>query len=1116
MRSSAVEVLRVAIVGVGPRGLNVFERICANLGEHRFGAEIYLVDSMRVGTGAVWRTEQSPYLLMNTVASQITAFTDHSVDMLGPVVAGPSVYEWACRLRATGNFARLPTAVFGECCALGPDSYPTRATYGHYLRWAYEHFRDRNARYIRAHEITATATDLRDEPSGLQELRLADGSQIGGLHAVVLAQGHIAPTTATSEGSMGRRALRLGLSYIAAANAADVCLDRIPAHEPIIIRGLGLTFFDYMALLTTGRGGRFRSEGESLEYQSSGHEPLIVAGSRRGVPHHARGENQKGVDGRHVPTLLTADGIDEFRSRAEHSGDLSFRRHVWPLIAREVEAVYYSTLVAERTAAEDLRAFRHQLIHAPTERELHIELDRRGITPSDRWDWDALIDPTRGLNFCGPGHFHDWLLSYLDADVRHAELGNVRGPVKAALDVLRDLRNEIRLIVDHGGLAGDSYRDDLDRWYTPVNAFLSIGPPARRVAELAGLIRAGVVRVLGPEMDVHIDEHLGLFVAHSPRVSGSATTASRLIDAWLPTPDLATTSDPLLRNLLRRKDIRSYAITNPGGENYRTGGIEVTRDVHVTVRADGRAHPRRHVFGVPTEAVHWVTAAGPRPGVNSVTLADGDRIARAILAAHRLSTATPIEGIENMSHDLGLLAPVRAGVPIAQRLGDDAWIDAMVDVELALARAQERLGVIPAGASQGMARALQEHHLDVRAIAHAARGAANPVVAFVEELHRVVAQIDPVNAEYVHWGATSQDIFDTATMLIAGRAVSTIIADVNATIDALARLAHTHRDTPVAGRTLAMHAVPTTLGAKVANWIHALIGARDRLDRTLRTGLPVQLGGAAGTFASYVECARLGAPDLATADAGQIYDMLTGEFAAELSMTAPIAPWHTVRTPIADLAAALAVTAGALGKVALDVITLARTEVVELHEPAAAGRGASSAMPQKRNPALSTLIRAAALQVPALASTLFAAMLAEDERPAGAWHSEWQPLRECLLLVGGAAYTAVELAQGLTADVGRMRANLELTQGQIVSERLSIRLAPLLGKSVAKKTLQAAAFEAYSGGRELVDVLAEDATVRAHFTATELAALLRPEDYLGAAPQLVDRIIDRARQVQRQ
>jgi hypothetical protein len=619
---------RLAIIGLGPRGLTVLERICANL---RWTAphtvvEVVLIDNVRTGTGAVWRTDQSERLLMNTVASQITVFTDETVRMAGPVQMGPSVYEWARYIRTFGTADDSPETVREEASALTPDSYPTRAFYGHYLLWAYEHIRRLSQDFLKVTEIVETAVDLHDE-QGRQVVRLADGQRIDDLDAVVLTQGHL-PTAYESNREFARLVRQGGLHHLGPGNAADVDLDPVVPGEPVIIQGLGLTFFDYLALLTEGRGGRYIDLGNRLEYLSSGQEPVIHAGSRRGVPYHGRGENQKGVAGRHRPVLLTPARIRELRHRASTSGDLVFRRDVWPLIAKEVEVTYYSRLLRDRCNPQALQEFCSRYISTPwggtAERAL---LDEHGVD-AHRWDWDAVTQPVRGKTFADRSTFRHWLLSYLEEDLRAAYLGNVHGAVKSALDVLRDLRNEVRMIVDHAGVTGDSYRDDLDRWYTPMNAFLSIGPPAHRIAEMVALIRAGVLSPVGPEMHAALDgDH---FSAHSPRVGNSQISARCLIDARLPEPDIRRTTDPLLTSLRRRREVRCYALPNPDGSAYRTGALEVTPD-HRLVDLAGHTHPRRFAFGVPTEKVRWVTAAGPRPNVDSVALADADNIARAML-----------------------------------------------------------------------------------------------------------------------------------------------------------------------------------------------------------------------------------------------------------------------------------------------------------------------------------------------------------------------------------------------------------------------------------------------------------------------------------------------------
>ncbi|MFH8612557.1 3-carboxy-cis,cis-muconate cycloisomerase [Streptomyces sp. NPDC018029] len=453
--------------------------------------------------------------------------------------------------------------------------------------------------------------------------------------------------------------------------------------------------------------------------------------------------------------------------------------------------------------------------------------------------------------------------------------------------------------------------------------------------------------------------------------------------------------------------------------------------------------------------------------------------------------------------DAGLLSPVRVGTEVEAAVGDRAWLQAMLDAEAALARAQARMGTVPAAAAEAITAAARAEHFDVRELALAARQTANPVVAVVAALTALVARQAPEAAEYVHRGSTSQDVFDTGAMLVAARALPLIVADLRATAAALARLAAGHRDTVMAGRTLALHAVPTTFGLKAAGWRQLVLEAAARLERVAEEGLVVSLGGAAGTLAGYLQYAA----QAGVGDGAQVVEQLAGAFAAETGLARPALPWHALRTPVADLGAALAHTAGALGKMAADVQVLARTEIGEVAEPGGAGRGVSSAMPHKRNPVLATLIRSAAVQVPALSSVLAQCLATEDERSAGLWHAEWQPLRECLRLTGGAAHAAAELAAGLSVYPQTMRANLDLTAGQVVSERLSAYLAPRLGRAAAKELLGEAVERARSCGRPLGEVLAELPGLQGVVSAPELADLLDPRQYTGAAGVLVDRAL---------
>lgn len=453
--------------------------------------------------------------------------------------------------------------------------------------------------------------------------------------------------------------------------------------------------------------------------------------------------------------------------------------------------------------------------------------------------------------------------------------------------------------------------------------------------------------------------------------------------------------------------------------------------------------------------------------------------------------------------DVGLLSPVWAATPVVAVVSDGAWLQAMLDAEAALSRAQARLGTVPATAAGTITDCARADRLDLVALARQARESANPVVALVREFTALVADRDPEAAPYVHRGSTSQDILDTATVLVVGRALRLIRADLERVEVALAALAREHRDTLIAGRTLALHAVPTTFGLKAAGWRHLVLDAVDKLDALVGGGLPVQLGGAAGTLAGYL----VHAPE---ADPAAYVQELTDAFAAELGLSAPLVPWQVLRTPVVDAAMAAAFVCGALGKIAVDVLSLTRTEVAEVHEPAPSGRGASSAMPHKRNPVLATAIRSAALQAPQLAATVLGCLPSEDERSAGGWHAEWEPLRALLRLAGGAAHQAGELVSELSVDPCRMRANTRITGGRIVSERIAVVLAPSLGKARARDLLNEASARSARTGEPLADVLREDGRASAVLADARLTDLFEPETYTGAAGPLTDRALTRS------
>lgn len=454
-------------------------------------------------------------------------------------------------------------------------------------------------------------------------------------------------------------------------------------------------------------------------------------------------------------------------------------------------------------------------------------------------------------------------------------------------------------------------------------------------------------------------------------------------------------------------------------------------------------------------------------------------------------TDVPTDVPADVPADVGLLAPGWAGSAVEAATGDHAFLQAMLDAEAALVRAQAELGLAPAEAADAVTAAARADRFDARSLALQARAGGNPVIPLVADL----AQAVPGEVrDHVHRGATSQDILDSALMLLAARARRLILADLDRTAATLAALAAAHIDTPMPGRTLTQHAVPTTFGLKTAGWRHLVLDARDRLAAVV---LPAQLGGAAGTLAAFGEQAL----------------PLAARYARELGLAEPLLPWHVLRTPVAELGAVLALTGGALGKIAADVLQLSRTEIAELAEGSGGG---SSAMPHKSNPVRATLVASAARRLPQLAAVLLGSMAAEDERPAGAWHAEWETLREALRLAGGAARDAAELTAGLRVRDYRMRAHLELTEGLIVSERLVAAFEPLVGRAEARRLLTRASRTAAAEGLALEEALAGEPALAGLLDAKQLRDLLDLTGYLGAAVPLTERALRRGPQQPRQ
>lgn len=452
-------------------------------------------------------------------------------------------------------------------------------------------------------------------------------------------------------------------------------------------------------------------------------------------------------------------------------------------------------------------------------------------------------------------------------------------------------------------------------------------------------------------------------------------------------------------------------------------------------------------------------------------------------------------GVDDDAADVGLLSPQWAATPAARATSDSAILRAMLEVEVALVQAYENLGIAPAGAAELVRGVASAAPFAVASIAARGRDGGNPIIPLVKDLRAAVAgaatasaDADADAARWVHRGATSQDVLDTALMLIARRAVEGLLADADTVIRALAALANRHRHTLMASRTLTQHGVPTVFGLKAAGWLGGVLHARSRLGSAT---FPVQWGGAGGTLASF---AVVGGPGTGI--------RLAEEIAGTLGLDAAVAPWQTRRAPVTELGDALTSLTDALGTISSDVLLLARPEIAELGEPAKAGRGGSSAMPQKHNPVLSVLIQSAARKAPGLSAELHRSANAVDERPDGAWHVEWQTLRELLRLAAGAAGSAAELLPGLVVRPEAMLRNLGLSGPLIVSERLMLEFGPLLGTARVQELVS----QAGEGSVELGAALRAEPALSSVPDA-RLAEALDPAAYLGDSDVLIDRML---------
>jgi len=633
------DTLNIAIIGMGPRGLSVLERLVARLTQDQGErpVRILTVDPGEMGAGRIWRTDQSEWLLMNTAAGEVSLFSGGPDAGPWRAGAGPSLYEWLCaRPGPEGESA-------------SPNGYMPRRLYGTYLRDVFAHVTANLPAGVTVVPVQARARNLHRQADGGYLLVTSDGRKVH-VDKAVLTTGHSHSTAGGSDRDLLDFASRhRRTTYLRGGSAADMDLEAVEPGRPVAIIGLGLTFYDVVAELTSGRGGHYdeTTDGE-LQYVPSGNEPQIVAGSRSGLPLLARGRNQKAGNYRYTPKFLTTEAVAQARKTAlsqAGSVQLRFREHVLPLMLREVEHIYYTTHMRLRDgdkAAADFAA-RHLCVAGDTEATSKL-LAETGLADIAPIDLENMARPFAGEYFDSTDQFHQRLVSLLSADAAQAEEGNIDGPLKAALDILRDTRGVVREAVEFSSLHPDSHRSEFLAWFNPINTMVSAGPPAVRIRQAIALIRAGILTVVGPGLTVETDEDTGHFVLESPQVADARHTATVLVDARIPRSDIRTDASPLMRQLIDDGLATTHVNINAqDGARFATGALAVTTSPYHVVDAAGRPSKGLYALGIPTEELRWFTQIGNgRPGPMVGFHNDADAIAGDMLATPRRIGATTV------------------------------------------------------------------------------------------------------------------------------------------------------------------------------------------------------------------------------------------------------------------------------------------------------------------------------------------------------------------------------------------------------------------------------------------------------------------------------------------
>lgn len=619
----------IAIVGAGPRGIGLLERIAANAPELlRDSLEVHLVDPFPPGPGRVWRFAQSPLLRMNSMAEDVTMFTDDTVRCAGPIRPGPTLAEWVAAVRDGELAATVDSELHEELWSATATTFPTRRLQSAYLDWFYAWVLDSLPEGVEVRVHGTRAVDVTGGPDGPQTVWLADGHEPLTVDLVVLALGHLDAAPNPDEARLAEYAHIHGLRYVPPDYTADLDLSGIRPGEPVLLRGFGMAFVDLAVLLGEGRGGRFTpSPDGALTYHPSGQEPVLYVGSRRGVPYHAKPEYRLQGTPPDLPRFFGETQVEALLARP---GRLDFHADIWPLMAKEIGWGYYHELFTGHPDRVQVDFAEFADYYAGLDwdtAEMDTLVAKAVPEETDRLDLTTLDRPLRGLTFATRDALSDHIRAYIQSDLER-RANPVHSADLGAFLTLSTLFAPLARIVAAGKLDPASQLDDLDGWWSGFFSFYAGGPPGHRLRELLAMADAGVVRFLGPDM--RIGTEAGCFEASSPAVPG-AVGATTLVEARLPAPCVRRATDPLLRRMFDRGELAEEVLLD-GVVEYSTGRI-LTTESGLLVDGAGQPHPRRFAVGPHTSA--RTPGALTRPRTNARGIRQNDVVARQLLSMLR-------------------------------------------------------------------------------------------------------------------------------------------------------------------------------------------------------------------------------------------------------------------------------------------------------------------------------------------------------------------------------------------------------------------------------------------------------------------------------------------------